>query len=139
MEPFAFAIPVTMPFEKAVTRVTDILKDEGFGVLTSIDVKATFQEKLGVDFRKYAILGVCNPTLAHQALSADPEAGLLLPCTVTVEETGPEESLVRIANPEAMLQAGHFAEGGVIRSVAAQARGRLNRVADRLAERILQP
>jgi len=134
-QPLGFVVPIGTAFEPAVSAVTGALKEEGFGVLNTIDLQTTFKEKLGVEFRKYAILGVCNPALAHQAVSADPEAGLLLPCTVTVEETGPATCVVRIANPEAMLQAGRFGETAVMRSVASEAGARLRRVAGRLTGR----
>lgn len=136
-QPLGFSIPIAAPFADAYAMTAEALKREGFGVLTSIDIQAAFKEKLGVDFRKYAILGVCNPELAHRALSANAEAGLLLPCTVTVEATADRESVVRIANPEAMLQAGHFAPGGTMHAVAAQARDRLARVVDQLARPML--
>ncbi|MGA9364138.1 MAG: DUF302 domain-containing protein [Bacteroidota bacterium] len=77
---------VSYPYEKAVERVTEELKKEGFGVLTTIDVKVTLKQKLNVDFDKYVILGACNPRFAYQALQAEEEVGLLLPCNVTVHE-----------------------------------------------------
>lgn len=91
-----------VPFDTARQRITDALKQEGFGVLTEIDVKATMKSKLDVDFRRYVILGACNPTLAHKALTADLAIGLLLPCNVCVweEEGGSVVSLIR---PEAMF------------------------------------
>jgi uncharacterized protein (DUF302 family) len=83
---YGISKPVRYPYEKAVERVTEELKKEGFGVLTTIDVKATLNQKLNVDFDKYVILGACNPPFAYQALQAEEEVGLLLPCNVTVHE-----------------------------------------------------
>ena len=101
----AYGHTVRLPdvsFDDARTRITDALKQEGFGVLTEIDVKATMKAKLDVDFRRYVILGACNPHLAHKALSADLGIGLLLPCNVCVwEDEG--GSVVSIIRPEAMF------------------------------------
>ncbi len=113
-------------FETAVQRVTDALKQEGFGVLTQIDVQATFKEKLGADFRPYKILGACNPPLAHRALTAAPEVGLLLPCNVTVAQV--EEGVIEVAivDPLAMMAVIPHPE---LDAVAAEAAARLDRVA----------
>lgn len=135
MEPLAFTTSLDLPFATAADRVAEALKAEGFGVLSTIDVQTIFRDKLGESFRPYTILGVCNPGLAHRALSGDPEAGLLLPCTVTIEETAPDRSVVRIANPEAMLKVGTFPDGSPVRTVATEARSRLARVAAALAGR----
>ncbi len=115
-------------FADAVERVTQLLKTEGFGVLTTIDVKATMKEKLDVDFRPYVILGACNPSLAHQALSTDDTIGLLLPCNVVVAETG-AGSEVAIARPKAMLS---IAGSEGIGTFADEAEARLSRVLDQL-------
>jgi len=117
-----------MPFEQAVESVTQALKGEGFGVLTTIDVKATMKEKLDVEHRPYVILGACNPHLAHQALSMDDTIGLLLPCNVVVAETA-DGSEVAIARPRAMLAiAGEEALG----EFADEAEARLSRALDQL-------
>jgi uncharacterized protein (DUF302 family) len=127
-QPLTFQVSLTDPYDDAVEKVTAALIAEGFGVLTSIDVKATLKEKLDADFRPYIILGACNPPLAQQALLSDPLVGLLLPCNVTVEETA-DGSLVSIVNPEAMLRVPPLFGNKQIGEVAAEARTRLERVA----------
>lgn len=130
---FGFEVNLEQPYEQAIKLVTDALKSEGFGVLTQIDVKATIKKKLGEDFRPYTILGACNPNLAHQVLSADASLGLMLPCNVTVETGSNGYSIVRIANPEVMLQVGALQNNPTLQKVAKEASLRLNRVASRLA------
>ena len=90
-------------YDEAVSRVTEALKAEGFGVLTSIDVKETLKKKIDVDFRPYLILGACNPSLAYRALTIDPQVGLLLPCNVVIQEAAGGGVIVSIADPRAMF------------------------------------
>jgi uncharacterized protein (DUF302 family) len=117
---------IDTPYEEAVEQVTAALKAEGFGVLTEIDVKATLKKKLDVDFRRYVILGACNPPLAHRALSREPEIGLLLPCNVVVyEDEGGRGSVVSIVNPMTMMGMGIAAD---LSDVAAEADAKLRRV-----------
>jgi len=96
---FGLRVKVPLEYDKAIERTTAALKEEGFGVLTTIDVKQTLKQKLDVDFRKYTILGACNPTLAHRALQSEIDIGLVLPCNVVVYETGPAESVVAAMAP----------------------------------------
>ena len=131
-ETIGFEVQIDKPYHQSMEKVVEALKSEGFGVLTQIDVKATLKEKLGEDFRQYAILGACNPPLAHRALSADPAIGLLLPCNVTVEDATDGGTMVRIMNPEIMLQVGDLGDLQEIRQVASEARDKLLRVADKL-------
>ena len=121
---YAFRTRVALPYDQAVERVTAALKDQGFGVLTAIDVQATLKQKLDADFRKYVILGACNPPLAYRALNTELEIGLLLPCNVIVyEEHG--GSVVSIADPIAMLA---VAGNPDLEGVAREAQARLQRV-----------
>jgi uncharacterized protein (DUF302 family) len=125
-----FEVQLKRPYEEALDLTKAALKEEGFGVLTSIDVRATMKEKLEEEFRPYTILGACNPPLAHRALSHDAVAGLLLPCNVTVEADGSAASIVRIANPELILSVGSLEEDPELSAVAQEARQRLERVAE---------
>ena len=124
------AVYLDTDYETALTKVTEALKVEGFGVLTEIDVKATLKKKIDVDFRPYKILGACNPPLAHRALLADPDAGLLLPCNVTVSEEEDGQILVNIINPYLMLG---VIDAPALADVAQEATDRLERVAASLA------
>ncbi|MDH4189772.1 MAG: DUF302 domain-containing protein [Betaproteobacteria bacterium] len=125
----AFEVTLQAPYEQAIEKVTAALKNEGFGILTRIDVKATLKEKINAEFRPYAILGACNPPLAHRALSHDAQAGLVLPCNVTVEAKDDRSSVVRIADPDAFLNIGKFAQDPVLLGVAREAREKLARAA----------
>ena len=129
MTGMAYDVSLSTPYDESLERVINALKEEGFGVLTRIDVHDTFKEKLGVEFRKYVILGACNPPLAHKALSARPDAGLMLPCNVVVEEVD-GGTLVRIVNAAAMMQAGGLDGDPVLKEVGGEAEARLKRVAE---------
>ena len=117
-----------VPFEAAVERITESLKKEGFGVLTTIDVAATLKKKLDQDFRRYVILGACNPQLAHRALTEDLSVGLLLPCNVTVFEGDRGESVVQVVKPEAMLG---VVQNAQLKPIAQEADERLVRALER--------
>jgi uncharacterized protein (DUF302 family) len=119
-----FEIPV--PLEEGVMKLTEALRTEGFGILTRIDVQKTLQEKLGASFRPYLILGACHPGLAHRALTARPEVGLALPCTITAEETPAHGTLFRLSDPEALMPSIQGDQG--LREIAHEARERLVRV-----------
>jgi len=118
-----------LPFDEAVERTRAVLKDEGFGILTEIDVSATLEEKLGAAFRRYVILGACNPPLAHRALTETLDVGLLLPCNVIVYEEG-AGSIVAAMDPGLLAE---MFEGNVIDGVASEAREKLGRALDALA------
>ena len=110
-------------------QVTNALKDEGFGVLTEIDVQATLKEKLGIDQRPYKILGACNPSLAHQALQAEADIGLLLPCNVVVREEEDASITVAFMDPEAVLT---LVNRDDIGELAKEVKGKLERVKQQL-------
>jgi uncharacterized protein (DUF302 family) len=126
---YALTVEIDAPYEEAIERATAALKQEGFGVLTEIDVKATLKKKIGADFRRYVILGACNPGLAHQALQAELNIGLMLPCNVIVYEAE-AGSVVSIVDPMAMLSVG-LNPG--LKTVADQARAKLENVAAALS------
>ena len=100
---YAIGKSVPLPYEQAVERMRDALQHQGFGVLTEIDVRATLKQKLDVDFKKYVILGACNPPLAYQGFQAEDDIGLLLPCNVVVYEETPQRSRVAVLDPLAQL------------------------------------
>jgi uncharacterized protein (DUF302 family) len=117
---------VDLPYERAVARTREALGNEGFGVLTEIDVKATLKKKIDVDFRPYVILGACNPSLAHKALSVELDIGLLLPCNVIVYAADePGRSVVAALDP---VEALSLTDNEGIRPLASEVRSRLERV-----------
>jgi uncharacterized protein (DUF302 family) len=129
IKPLGFDVYLNSSYDEAITAVTIELQKEGFGVLTEIDVKATLKKKLDVDFRPYKILGACNPSLAHKALTLVPEVGLLLPCNVTVAQEEDGRIHISIIDPQQML--GVVDHPG-LEEIACDAEERLRRVASAL-------
>ncbi len=115
---------VDLPFEKAITKVTEALKEQEFGVLTTIDVKETMKKKLDVDFKRYVILGACNPPFAYKALQEEDQIGLLLPCNVVVYEEG-EKSVVSVFDPMVMAT---VVENPNMQPIVREVKQRLDRV-----------
>ena len=129
-----FEVELPLPFADAIERVSDALKEEGFGILTRIDLDQAFREKLGRDFRPYAILGACNPPLAFRAVTARPEVGLYLPCNVTVEAVDDATSQVRLLDPAAIMGQASFADDPEMIAVAKEARAKIERVVEKLSD-----
>jgi uncharacterized protein (DUF302 family) len=121
-------------YEEAIDLVTSALKEQGFGILTRIDVKETLKEKLDVEFRPYAILGACNPPLAYKALTSDPKVGLMLPCNVTVESRGTSGSVVRLINPALMVQFVENPDQPGLQEAAREATKRIGQVVETLKQ-----
>ena len=132
MEPVGWDVDLSGTMESGVERATAALKEEGFGVLTRIDVHKAFAEKLGKEFRPYVILGACNPALAYRALGKHPEAGLLLPCNVVVEETAAGRCRVRVVNPAEMMKPGGLDRDPDLAAVGREADSKLRRVVEKL-------
>lgn len=127
---YGFNVKFNGSFDDAVTRVTEELQKEGFGVLTEIDVKATMKKKLDIDKLPYKILGACNPVLANQALTAEPDIGLLLPCNVVVREDEDGSVVVAFMDPAAVMT---LVEREGVDELASEVKARLERVRDGLA------
>jgi len=126
---YGFSVSVSGSFDDAIARVTEELQKEGFGVLTEINVKAVLKKKIDVDKRPYTILGACNPVLANQAISAEPDIGLLLPCNVLVREEEDSSITVSFMDPAAVLT---LVERDGIADLAGQVKEKLERVRDAL-------
>lgn len=126
---YYFSKVLDTSFEEAIDKVTKELKEEGFGILTEIDVKETFKKKLDVDFRKYRILGACNPQLAHKAISAESKIGTMLPCNVIVQETENGKTEVSAVDPVASMSA---VENKDLGGIAGEVREKLKTVIERL-------
>lgn len=130
MARYSFSTTIAGPLDSARDKVAAALSAQGFGILTEIDVKATLKTKLGVDVDPYLILGACNPPFAHQALTADPSIGVLLPCNVVLRQTG-DDVTVEFMDPEAVL---NLVEQDGIADIAAEVRRRLEKARDSLGE-----
>ncbi len=126
---YGSVVASSLPFAAAVARAKELLKEEGFGVLCEIDVAKTLKEKIGADFRPYVILGACNPSLAHQALCAESQLGLLLPCNMVVQQ---EASSVTVSAIDALVLLGVVGRPELT-ATAADVNTRLNRVLERIA------
>lgn len=124
---FATTLPVS--FEEGIERAKAALADEGFGVLTEIDVAETLKKKIGADFRPYRILGACNPTLAHQALQQEDKIGTMLPCNVVVQELASGAVEIAAVDPVASMQA---VENPALGDIATAVQAKLRRVIERL-------
>ena len=131
IEGYAFTTVLNTSCEDAIPKVTDALKEEGFGVLTEIDVKATLKKKLGVDFRKYVILGACNPPYAYRTLQTDLDVGLLLPCNVIVYETDDKKAYVSALNP---VSAFEVIKNKELRKIAEEVSEKLERVVSKVSK-----
>lgn len=126
---YAIGRSVALPYDKAVERIRATLAEQGFGVLTEIDVRATLKKKLDVDFKRYIILGACNPPLAHRAIEFDPDIGLLLPCNVVVREEADGRIWVGFMDPAAVLK---LVDRPEVNALGKEVRARLERVQNSL-------
>lgn len=126
---YGFSVTFNGSYEKAITRVTEELAKEGFGILTEIDVKATLKKKLDIDKRPYIILGACNPNLANKAIDAEPDIGLLLPCNVVVREEEDSSITVAFMDPQEVMQ---LVQHPDVHELAKEVKGKLERVRDGL-------
>jgi len=128
---YGFSVSMSGTMDEVVEKVIDALKTEGFGVLTEIDVQATLKNKLNVDRKPYKILGACNPQLAHQAINAEADIGLLLPCNVVVREENDGSITVAFMDPAAVLD---LVDNPTVHEIAPQVKAKLEKVRDMLAD-----
>lgn len=128
---YAFSTVLDTSYDDAVGKVTDALKEEGFGVLTEIDVKETLKKKLNKEFRKYVILGACNPPYAHRSLEVDLDVGLLLPCNVIVYETDNHKAYIAAMNPVSALE---IIQNDDLRRISEEISTKLKKVIQRIKE-----
>jgi len=128
---YGFGCTVHGSMDETIKRTTEALKQEGFGVLTTIDVTATLKNKIGVDYKPYVILGACNPNLSYRALQAEEELGLLLPCNVIVYDNGDSTCRVSVMDPTQMMG---FVKNPALDDIAAEADSRLRRAVEHLQE-----
>ncbi len=127
---YYIATTLDLPFSNSIARTEAALKEEGFGIITRINIQATLKEKIGVDFRPYTILGACNPKLAHQALEVEDKVGTMLPCNVVVQSTEDGKTEVAAIDPVASMQA---IDNPKLKLAAEEVRSRLAKVIDRLS------
>ncbi|OGP92319.1 MAG: hypothetical protein A2Z19_03030 [Deltaproteobacteria bacterium RBG_16_54_18] len=128
---YAFSTLLDSSYEDAIAKVRDALKEEGFGVLTEIDVKETLKKKLDQEFRRYVILGACNPPYAYQALEADLDVGLLLPCNVIIYETDDKKAYVAAINPVSALE---IIKSPELEKIARKVEEKMRRVVAKVAQ-----
>ena len=126
---YGFSKFINLSYERAIEKVTEELKKEGFGILTEIDVKETFKKKLDVDFKKYKILGACNPPFAYEALKSEEQIGLMLPCNVIVYENSLGQTVVAAIDPIASMRA---VENESLGKIAGEVQKRLKKVIENL-------
>lgn len=126
---YYFSKTLASNFDETVRRVTEVLKEHGFGIISDIDVRDTFKKKINIDFRNYRILGACNPALAHEALSVEDKIGTMLPCNVVVQDAGSGKTEVAAIDPVASMQA---VDNLRLKEAAAKVRDKLKRAIDNL-------
>jgi uncharacterized protein (DUF302 family) len=128
---YYIATSISLPFDQAIGAAEAALAEEGFGVISRIDIQATLKVKIGADFRPYTILGACNPKLAHEALQLEDKVGTMLPCNVVVQDLGSGETEIAAIDPVASMQA---IENGELASAAAEVRAKLQRAIDSVSQ-----